>query len=136
MGKTDRGAAWNLSGIWQGEFSYPRNRPAIAFRATLTESSSWIHGVTEEKGAVGEARGLTISATLQGRRSGREVTWLKLYDASYRGYDAVQYGGEINEDGTEILGRWTIHGNWSGRFLMVRAKANIAARSREAVESL
>jgi hypothetical protein len=135
MGKADRGA-WNLSGVWQGEFSYPRNRPPIAFLARLTENDTWIHGVTEEKGAVGDARGLTISASLQGRRSGREVTWLKLYDACYRGYDAVQYGGEINEDGTQIFGRWTIHANWSGRFLMVRAKASVAMRSREAVESL
>ena len=136
MSKPDRADAWDLSGVWHGQFSYPRIKAPVAFVATLTESNSWLHGVTQETGTVGDARGVTISATLQGRRTARAVTWLKFYHGSYRGYDAVQYAGEVNEDGTEIAGRWTIHANWSGRFLMVRSKGIAAMRVKEVTERI
>ena len=44
-----------------------------------------------------------------------------MYDNPPPGYDAVQYSGEVNQDGSEIEGRWTIPGVWSGKFLMIRA---------------
>jgi hypothetical protein len=136
MPKADRAGAGNLSGVWHGQYSYPRNRAPVDFAATLTENNSWLHGVTQETGTVGDARGLTISATLQGRRTGRSVTWLKFYHGSYRGYDAVQYAGEVNEDGTEIEGRWIVSGSWSGRFMMIRSKDAAVERSREVTEKV
>jgi hypothetical protein len=70
---------------------------------------------------VGSSAGKTITATLQGRRTRRSVTFLKTYDAVPAGYDAVRYEGDVNGDGTEIEGRWTVPGSWSGKFLMTRA---------------
>jgi hypothetical protein len=128
--------ALNLSGLWQGRFSYPRGRPPTSFVADLAETDCWIVGLTEEIAAVGDARGRKISASLQGRRTGRSVTWLKLYDASSRNYDTVHYAGEVSNDGSEIAGRWTIPGGWSGTFLMIRsARADLAA-TRETVEQI
>jgi hypothetical protein len=120
----------NLSGVWQGRYSYPSNRPAVPFTATLSEIDSWLSGAIEEKGTSRDSIGLTLTATVQGRRTGRSVTWLKLYDGALRTYDAVNYQGEINEDATEISGRWSIPGNWSGTFLMIRP---MAAPTRSAV---
>ena len=128
----DQADALNLTGVWHGQYSYPTNKPPIPFTASLTEVNSWLHGSMEEIGTAGDARGVTIGATLQGRRTGRQVTWLKFYHGSYRLYDSVSYEGEVSADGTEIAGRWSILANWSGRFLMVRQKGAEAARAKKA----
>jgi hypothetical protein len=124
----------DLSGVWQGVYSYPGRRDPVAFVATLDESQSWLTGATEETGDTGDARGVTISATLQGRRTGSAVTWLKLYDRASRVYDAVHYEGDVSADGREIHGRWTISGSWSGTFLMIRAGGDAVALMRETAE--
>ncbi len=124
----------DLSGAWQGLYSYPVSRPSVSFTATLSEALGWLTGRTEETGSVGDARGLTISATLQGRRTGRSVTLLKTYDGSYRGYDSVRYEGTVNNEGAEIDGRWSVVGVWSGSFLMIRSSGPVIARVRETVE--
>ncbi|HVZ00939.1 MAG TPA: hypothetical protein VHA35_15635 [Dongiaceae bacterium] len=113
-------AALNLSGIWHGRYFYPVSRPPVPFVATVSEVDSWLTGTIEEKGTTGEARGVALAASIQGRRTGRAVTWLKLYDGRFRLYDSVRYEGDVNEDATEISGRWSIPGNWSGTFLMIR----------------
>jgi hypothetical protein len=120
----------NLTGQWQGQYSYSRSKAPVAFSARLTESNTWLGGLIEEIGTAGDAKGLPIAATVQGRRTGRSVTWLKLYHGNFRLYDTVQYAGEVSEDGLEVEGRWTIFGNWSGRFLMVRQSGQAAARKR------
>lgn len=126
----------NLSGVWQGLFSYPdgRNRDPVSFVATLAELDGWIDGTTEEPGATAETSGLALRATIQGRRTGRTLTFLKLYDGRPRGYDTVTYQGAINDDASEIEGRWSIPGNWSGSFLMIRSSRPEVALEREAAE--
>jgi len=116
-------AKLNLSGLWHGRYFYPNARPPVPFVATMSDIDSWLTGTIEEKGTTGEARGVAMSASIQGRRTGHAVTWLKLYDGRFRLYDSVRYEGEINEDATEISGRWSIPGNWSGTFLMIRPSA-------------
>jgi len=111
----------NLSGLWQGFYSYPTRQRPVSFSATLTEAGSWLTGMTTETGQRGKTRGRALSATLQGRRTGRSVTFLKLYTDGFPAYDGVHYAGDLNDDGTEIEGRWSIPGSWSGKFLMVRS---------------
>ena len=111
----------DLSGTWHGFYNYPIAQEPVPFTAELTDADGDLAGRTEETGNVGDARGLAISATLQGRRSGSSVTWLKIYDGQFEHYDAVRYAGNVSEDGLEIEGRWTVPGNWSGTFLMIRA---------------
>jgi hypothetical protein len=112
----------NLTGAWSGLYSYPHGGSPVSFAATLTEISGWLSGAIEEVATAGPARGQTIRATVQGRRTGSAITFLKSYDDLPPGYDTVHYAGEVNHDATEIDGRWTIPGSWSGKFLMIRPK--------------
>ena len=110
----------DLSGEWRGLYSYARGKDPVHFAAVLRDTDGWLTGTTSETGTAGDAAGLTISASLQGRRTGRSVTFLKIYHGNFRRYDTVHYAGEVSADGTEIEGRWTIPGNSSGTFLMIR----------------
>jgi hypothetical protein len=124
----------NLSGLWQGFYSYPSRQRPVSFSATLTEAGSWLTGTTTETATQGETRGRVLSAALQGRRTGRSVTFLRLYTDGFPAYDGVHYEGEVREDGTEIEGRWSIPGNWSGKFLMVRSGGNKAEQRQTVAE--
>jgi hypothetical protein len=133
---TEGDDAFNLTGVWNGLYSYPVAREPVSFIATLTETGGWLTGTTEEIASVGAMRGQTITATLQGRRAGRGVTFLKTYDDLPRGYDTVHYAGDANDDGSEIEGRWTVPGNWSGKFLMIRAGGASATQTLEVAERI
>jgi hypothetical protein len=126
----------DLSGFWDGIYSYPRDLAPVSFVADLKEAEGWLTGTTEETAAIGSASGQTLSATLQGRRSGSAVKFLKLYDGSVPGFDSVAYEGSVSADGTEIDGRWTAIGNWSGTFLMIRSRGVAESRSKTAEERL
>ena len=124
----------NLTGVWHGLYSYPVAMAPVPFVATLSDQGGWFDGTTEETGTVGDAEGRTLIASLQGRRSGRSITMLKIYRGPSAYYDSVHYAGDLNEDGTEISGTWRIADNWSGTFLMIRQRAAATARSRETAE--
>ena len=76
--------------------------------------------------------GRTLTASLQGRRSGRSITMLKIYHGASAYYDSVHYAGALNEDGAEINGTWRVPGGWSGTFMMVRSRTVKTAATREA----
>jgi hypothetical protein len=76
----------------------------------------------------GAVAGKTLCATLSGRSDTSTVTFLKTYDVQVAGYDAVIYEGVIADDGREIVGTWSIPGNWSGAFIMIRSRGASAAR--------
>jgi hypothetical protein len=134
MNQPDTSSPFNLTGVWHGLYSYPAGQPPVSFVATLTDQGGWFDGTTEETGTVGDAAGRTLTASLQGRRSGHSITMLKIYHGPSVYYDSVHYAGDLNEDGTEINGTWRIAGNWSGAFLMIRQRAVATALGREAVE--
>jgi hypothetical protein len=120
----------DLSGDWTGVYSYPGLTPPISFTARLSEQAGSILGVVEERSTVGLGPPRRLGATIQGRRTGFSVTWLKLYDDLDGFHDAVQYEGAVAQGGEEISGRWSIFGNWSGTFLMVRNIGTSARRER------
>jgi hypothetical protein len=122
--------AFDLSGTWDGLYEYPQMQPPVPFVARLTETDSWLAGMTQETDVFGR----TLDAALQGRRTGHSVTMLKIYDGGTEGYDTVHYEGIVNADGTEIAGRWTIPGNWSGPFLMIRSTRSAVPVARETTE--
>jgi hypothetical protein len=124
----------DLSGVWHGSFSYPRERPPTNFTAVLQDADGWLTGATEEVGEVGDARGRTLKATPQGKRSGREVLFLKTYDGAFKRYDSVRYAGELSAESDEISGVWTVPGSWSGNFVMIRSGHPYVAVERKAVE--
>jgi hypothetical protein len=126
--------ALDLTGVWNGLYSYPRAIEPVSFLTTLVETDSWLAGFIEEIASIGTMRGQTIAATVQGRRAGHAVTFLKTYDDLPQGYDTVHYAGDVNHNGSEIEGRWSIPGNWSGRFLMIRAGETEIALARDVAE--
>ncbi len=120
----------NLTGVWQGLYAYSRLLPPVSFVATLIESSCWVSGSTHEPH---RKTGETLCATLQGRRHGFVLNFVKTYEKTGDGYKHdIHYEGAISPDGTEIDGRWHIRADWSGRFLMIRSRprAEEIARKR------
>ena len=108
----------DLSGDWLGNYSYPGELEPVPFLATIVESSGHLTGETREPGQTPEM-GTTAHALLQGSRKGAQVRFTKMYDTID---DApIVYEGMVDETGSEIHGRWTIVGEWSGSFLMRRA---------------
>ena len=118
--------AQDLTGVWNGLYSYADGR-SVTFVATLIEHGGTLSGGTHEPCAFGRVR--TLYATLTGRRQGNAVAFRKTYDAAVPGYHVVDYTGMLNAEATEIEGRWTIAGAWSGKFMMIRP--NRAAASAE-----
>ena len=113
-------SADDLSGDWRGIFNYPGAAgPPTEFTASLRDAGGLLTGETVEPTPYAFA----LAARIDGRRSGSAVTFNKLYDeVDAGGYDQVAYRGEVDADGLEITGRWTIPGVWSGTFIMVRDK--------------
>jgi len=98
------GGEKNLTGIWNGLYTYPSGK-STAFVATLIESGSSLSGTTHEPGHFGS----TAYATLAGSRQESAVSFVKKYDKHRLFYaNPVVYEGTLNGDATEIEGRWTI----------------------------
>lgn len=107
----------NLTGIWQGLYSYPSGR-SVSFVATLIDSGGSLGGSTHEPCSY---QSRTVFALLEGTRQGHTISFLKTYQNAGPTYTAVVgYRGTLNSDATEIEGRWTILQALSGRFLMIR----------------
>lgn len=124
----------NLTGVWDGFYTYERRTRAVVFGATLIETPGWLTGSTHEICSVGPNRGALLCAMVEGHRSGNSVTFLKTYDGSDPNYGAVHYFGTVSEDGIEIEGIWRIPPSWTGRFLMIRSGDAAAEERRVAFE--
>ncbi len=124
----------NLTGVWQGLFSYPRMYRAASFTATLIETGSTLTGSTTEIAVAGPRDGMAVSAFLSGRRTGSRVTFTKQYEGPEPPNHAVEYEGALSDDLMEIDGRWFIPGSWAGRFLMIRFGGRSVEAAREAFE--
>jgi len=121
----------NVTGIWDGQFTYPDYRKPVFFVASLQESEGWIDGATHEPRP---GTSDTLYAVIGGRRSGSAVTFVKTYQNSPRGYGVVRYAGRLSADATEIEGSWQIPGDGSGRFLMIRSSGTEESIAREVSE--
>ena len=71
---------------------------------------------------------------IEGTRQGERVRWVKLYDDLSR--ETPHYSGTIQPGGDEIEGEWHIPGNWSGTFIMVRARKAKAHEERKVSETI
>jgi hypothetical protein len=124
----------NLTGVWHGLYSYPYNRAPVSFVATLIEAGSTVSGTTHEPCDMGGRPNETLYATLLGSRQAGAVSFVKTYDGANPHYGRVAYEGTLSADGTEIEGRWTVPGSWSGKFLMVRSPGREEAVTRKVHE--
>ena len=123
--------AQDLTGVWNGLYSYPDGR-SVTFVATLIDSGSTLTGSTHEPCVGRDCPAGTLFASLVGSRHGSAVAFRKTYEPAGRRYGVVNYAGTLNADATEIEGRWTIPGVWSGKFLMIRPLREAASAENEA----
>ena len=130
------GGPENLTGVWQGLFSYPSMYRAAGFTATLIEAGGHLTGSTTEVAVGGPRSGMAVSAFLSGRRTGSHVTFTKQYEGPEPPNHAVEYEGMLTDDLMEIDGRWFIPGSWAGRFLMIRSGGRSVEAARQAFESV
>jgi hypothetical protein len=133
---SERGSAGerNLTGIWNGLYTYPHGQ-STAFVATLIDTGGSLSGTTHEPSTAGDAPGTTSFATISGSRRDTAVTFTKRYDPPGPSTSSpVLYEGALNADATEIEGRWIIAHVWSGKFLMIRSAGQKTAVSRKAAE--
>src|SRR5690348_6121545 len=133
---SERGGAGksNLTGIWNGLYTYPHGQ-STAFVATLIETAGSLSGTTHEASTFGDAPGTTLFAALSGSRRDSAVTFTKRYDPPGPSTASpVVYEGALSADGTEIEGRWIIAQVWSSKFLMIRSAGQETAVTRKAVE--
>ena len=113
----------DLSGEWDGRFSYPAGKgPETPFRASIEHTSNHFTGTIEEPDLHGA--GSAALATIVGVCSGGSVDFTKTYRRAAWGYEnPVDYVGQISGDGMRSAGMWSLH-DMNGRFEMIRrAKA-------------
>jgi hypothetical protein len=112
--------AASLTGIWQGLYSYSDDNEGAPFVATLMDLGGTITGTTHEPCPNGTSPHGLAFAEVAGRREGQRVTFAKTYDGTGGLDHTVLYEGLLSSDGTEIEGTWTIPGEDTGRFMMIR----------------
>ena len=117
----------SLTGVWDGLFSYPRRFASVPFTATIVQTGAFISGSIHEHPVEGPTAGQMRLALFEGDFIGSAVRFLKTYDPAPPHGKPVKYDGTLNAEATEIEGRWTIPGNWSGKFLMVRSSRGLGA---------
>ena len=127
-------AEHDLSGQWSGIFNYPSMFPPNSFEATIRDVGGVITGLITQPREVFDAPGPSRQAVIEGNRSGSTLSFVKIYDDLER--PTPHYHGTIQPGGDEIEGEWTIPGDWSGTFLMIRgsrAGESVARRISEKV---
>jgi hypothetical protein len=125
----------DLTGVWDGQFSYPRGYQPTTFTCILLEIGGSLSGSVHELSNNGPSKGQTLCAAVSGARDGAVVRFAKEYPPKTAGYGrAVIYKGVLSADGLQIEGEWTIPGSWSGRFLMIRSPRVAEAAEEQARE--
>ena len=123
----------DVTGQWDGQFSYPHTLAPDSFSASLFESGGRVGGSVTERALSGAHAGECFIATVRGERNGQRVRFTKTYEDGLRAH-AVLYAGTLNADGSEIEGEWRIAGSWSGPFLMIRRAAGSAVAQTRVAE--
>ena len=124
---SEQAAEHDLSGQWSGIYNYPSLYPPNTFEATIRDEGGLITGEIVQPGEFFEPPGKVQHAMIEGSREGGSLRFVKFYDDLAR--PTPHYHGRIQPGGDEIEGEWTIPGDWSGTFLMIRG-----GRAEEAIE--
>ena len=128
------GGEHDLTGEWSGIYNYPALLPPNTFEASIRDAGGIITGVIRQPGEVIEPPGIHQHAVIEGSRNGCQVRWVKMYDDLSRA--TPHYQGTVQPGGDEIEGTWRIPGDWSGTFLMVRARKAKAEEERQVDETV
>jgi hypothetical protein len=121
----------NLSGLWMGSYSYPANAaPSVPFLARIEDDGMRLTGTIIEPNTIGRLSD-SLQAVLHGSRAGRAVDFIKTYDGASDAAHAVDYVGQLSDDGNRIAGVWSLPG-LDGTFEMHREAVWEEAEGREA----
>lgn len=122
-------AEQDLTGIWQGLYTYGGLGEQIGFTATMLDSGGALYGTTHEFDP--RLASTSLDASLSGNRTGQRVNFTKVYDAEGEAFCPISYDGVLSGDGSEVEGTWAIPsaGTLSGRFLMSRPRRTTKSRS-------
>ena len=124
----------DLTGTWHGFFQYPAQFPPNEFKAELADISGTISGLITQPGEFFYPPGTVLQSVVEGQREGREVRFIKIYDDLER--PTPHYRGTILPGGDEVQGEWTIPGDWSGTFFMIRGTGAKAAEEKKVSEEV
>ena len=127
-------ADYDLTGQWSGIFNYPSLFPPNSFEAAIRDSGGLISGVITQPREVFEGPGPSRQAVIEGSREGSQLRFIKIYDDLDR--PTPYYQGIVQPGGDEIEGEWTIPGDWSGTFLMIRGSRADQAEERRVSETV
>lgn len=127
-------ADYDLTGQWSGVFNYPSLFPPNSFEAAIRDSGGLISGVITQPREVFEGPGPSRQAVIEGSREGSQLRFIKIYDDLDR--PTPHYQGIVQPGGDEIEGEWTIPGDWSGTFLMIRGSRADQAEERRVSETV
>lgn len=109
----------DLSGLWLGSFSYPGGAgPTTPFMAKLSDDRGSLTGETVEPNCMGPSSE-TLEAFIRGTRDGTAVDFTKTYDGASDAAHAVDYVGQVSDDGNRISGVWSLE-DFDGSFEMYR----------------
>ncbi len=108
----------DLSGVWYGRYEAIGFPEINNFIARFADHDGVVTGTISEPDTTGQAA--TRRAFVDGRRAGAQVDFVKQYDGAVMAH-AVRYSGLVNDDATEIVGRWVIVRH-HGTFVMRREK--------------
>ena len=128
------GAEADLSGRWTGIYSYPAQFPPNTFEATIRDEGGLISGVIVQPREFFEPGEGMQHAVIDGSKDGSTVRFVKIYDDLAR--PTPHYEGTIQPGGDEIEGHWTIPGDWSGTFMMIRASGAEERVARKEAEKV
>jgi len=119
----------DLSGVWYGSYAADSREEANSFIAVLEETHGAVTGTITEPDDQGRAD--LRRASVAGQRGGATLRFVKQYDGRGGWSHAVTYTGQVDGEGTEVAGRWTVDG-LTGSFAMRREK--LSAEELEAEE--
>jgi len=125
----------SVAGDWTGVFDYGDGfEDAVPFTAMLFDVVGAVWGQTTERNSIDpDISGATLTASVSGRRSGREVIFTKAYDGPPVGGEfPIIYAGLLSGDGKRIEGRWHIPAmgdDYSGPFRMDRTPGQAVSRA-------
>ena len=108
--------ARNLTGVWYGRYDATAYPETNTFIAQLTDNGGVISGTITEPDTTGQAD--IRRAFVSGRHAGPAIEFTKQYDGGVLAH-AVRYWGLVNDQASEISGRWIIVRE-QGTFVMTR----------------
>jgi hypothetical protein len=112
-----------MAGEWKGKYFYPEDKsPPVEFTLNLVaKEDGKFTGTSREPKTFGKKKATHLTATIDGQLSSdRKFTFTKQMDGSGGVTHAIEYSGEVAEDGNSAEGTWSIKGSWSGKFEMKR----------------